>query len=190
MLMILPALIRMLAGTGIRIGEAINLRCKDVNLEQNYLVLKGCKNGKDRIVPISDLLADVCVQYRKYRELLPRHSDYFFVKLNGCACSGKSLSYWWKIILKEAGIKHRGDLVGPRIHDLRHSFCVKSMSHLSKEGKDLYYILPVLSTYIGHQSLAATDGYVRMTSEMYPDLLNKTDSICSYIYPELKYRNQ
>ena len=190
MLMILPALIRMLAGTGIRIGEAINLRCKDVNLEQNYLVLKGCKNGKDRIVPISDSLADVCVQYRKYRELLPRHSDYFFVKLNGCACSGKSFSNWWKIILKEAGIKHRGDLVGPRIHDLRHSFCVKSMSNLSEEGKDLYYILPVLSTYIGHQSLAATDEYVRMTSEMYPDLLNKTDSICSYIYPELKYRNR
>jgi integrase/recombinase XerD len=45
-----------------------------------------------------------------------------------------------------------------------------------------------LSTYIGHQSLAATDRYVRMTSEMYPELLSKTDSICSYIFPELKYR--
>jgi integrase/recombinase XerD len=189
-LMALPALIRMLAGTGIRLGEAINLHCNDVNLEQNYLVLKRCKNGKDRIVPLSESLADVCAQYRKYRDLLPPHSNHFFVKLNGCCCSGKSFSYWWRIILKKAGIKHRGDIVGPRIQDLRHSFCVKSMSHLSKEGKDLYYILPILSTYIGHQSLAATDGYVRMTSEMYPDLLNQTESICSYIYPELKYRNQ
>jgi len=190
MLMIFPALIRMLTGTGIRIGEAIKLQNNDVNLEQNYLVLKECKNGKDRIVPMSDSLAEVCAQYRKYRELISRHSDYFFVKLNGCACSGKSFSYWGKIILKKAGIKHRGDLVGPRIQDLRHSFCVKSMTHLSKEGKDLYYILPILSTYVGHQSLAATDGDVRMTSEMYPDLLNQTDSICSYIYPEIKYRNQ
>lgn len=189
-LMVLPALIRMLAGTGIRIGEAINLLCKDVNMEQNYLVLKECKNGQDRIVPISESLADVCAQYQKYRKLLPYHSNNFFVKLNGYPCSGKSFSYWWKIVLKKAGIKHRGDLVGPRIHDLRHSFCVKSMSHLSREGKDLYYILPILSTYVGHQSIAATDGYVRMTSEMYPDLLNKTESICSYIYPELKYRNQ
>lgn len=189
-LMVLPALVRMLAGTGIRLGEAVNLHYKDVDLEQNYLVLKGCKNGKDRIVPISDSLADVCAQYRKYRELLPRHSDCFFVKLNGCACSGKSFSYWWKVILKKTGIKQRGDIVGPRIQDLRHSFCVKSMSRLSKEGNDLYYTLPILSTYVGHQSLAATDGYVRMTSEMYPDLLNQTDSICSYIYPELKYRNQ
>lgn len=189
-LMILPALVRMLAGTGIRIGEAVNLHCNDVNLEQNYLVLRGCKNGKDRIVPISESLAGVCAQYRKYRELLPRHSDYFFVKLNGCACVGKSVYYWWKIILKKAGIKQRGDIVGPRIQDLRHSFCVKSMSRLSKEGQDLYYVLPILSTYVGHQSLAATDRYVRMTSEMYPDLLSQTDSICSYIYPELKYRNR
>ncbi|MDA3834668.1 MAG: tyrosine-type recombinase/integrase [Spirochaetales bacterium] len=188
-LMILPALVRMLAGTGIRIGEALNLHCNDVDLEQNYLVLKGCKNGKDRIVPISGSLADVCAQYRKYRELLPRHSDYFFVKLNGRACVGKSFSYWWKTILKKAGIKQRGDIVGPRIQDLRHSFCVNSMSRLSRKGNDLYYILPILSTYVGHQSLAATDGYVRMTSEMYPDLLNKIDGICSYIYPKLKYRN-
>ncbi len=63
------------------------------------------------------------------------------------------------------------------------------MSRLSKEGQDLYYVLPILSTYVGHQSLAATDRYVRMTSEMYPDLLSQTDSICAYIYPELKYRN-
>ena len=64
MLMIFHALIRMLAGTGIRIGEAIKLQNNDVNLEQNYLVLKECKNGKDRIVPMSDSLAEVCAQYR------------------------------------------------------------------------------------------------------------------------------
>jgi integrase len=189
MLMIFPALIRMLAGTGIRVGEAIKLQNNDVNLEENYLILKGCKNGKDRIVPISESLANVCAQYRKYRELLPCHSNYFFVKLNGCSCLGKSLSYWWKIILKKAEIKNRGNIVGPRIQDIRHSFCVKSMTRLSKEGQDLYYVLPILSTYVGHQSLAATDRYVRMTSEMYPDLLSQTDSICTYIYPELKYRN-
>lgn len=188
MLITLPVLIRMLAGTGIRVGEAIKLQNIDVNLIQNYLILKGCKNGKDRIVPISETLANVCQQYLKYRELLPHHSNCFFVKLNGCACSAKSLSYWWKIILKKSGIKYRNNKVGARMQDLRHSFCVKSMTHLSKQGKDLYYVLPILSTYVGHQSLAATDRYVRMTSEMYPDLLSQTDSICSYIYPDFKYR--
>jgi integrase/recombinase XerD len=187
-LMILPVLFRMLAGTGLRIGEATALLDKDVNLEQKYLVLRNCKNGKDRIVPISDSLAEVCSQYRKYRDLLPRHCYYFLIKPNGYACPSNSFSYWWEIILKKAGIKHRGKIVGPRIHDLRHSFCVKSMAALAKNGKDLYYILPILSTYIGHGSIAATDRYVRMTSEMYPDLLSKIDSICSYIFPNVKNR--
>jgi integrase/recombinase XerD len=187
-MMVVPLLIRMLAASGIRIGEAINLFDDDVNLELNYLVLRNCKNGKDRMVPISDSLADSCRQYRKYRKLLPHNSNFFFVKMNGCKCDNQSLHYWWYAILKKAGIKHRGKIPGPRIQDLRHSFCTKSMASLAREGKDLYYILPILSTYIGHQSLAATDRYVRMTSEMYPELLSKTDSICSYIFPELKYR--
>jgi integrase/recombinase XerD len=62
------------------------------------------------------------------------------------------------------------------------------MTQLAKEGKDLYYILPILSTYMGHQSIASTDRYVRMTAEMYPDLLNQTESICSYIFTDTKYK--
>ena len=188
-IMVLPALIRMLASTGIRIGEAVNLTNRDVNLEQNYLTVRDTKNGKDRLVPISGSLAAICVQYRKYRELLPSNSDYFFVKLNGCGCQANGFARWWNKILKIAGIKHRGKTVGPRIQDLRHSFCIKSLACLLKDGKDLYYILPILSMYIGHTSLATTDRYVRMTSEMYPDLLGKTDSICSYIFSQLNYRN-
>ncbi|WPV67140.1 tyrosine-type recombinase/integrase [Chitinophaga sp. LS1] len=185
-LFVLPAFFRMLAGTGIRIGEASALLNKDVNLDQGYIVLRNCKNGKDRMVPLSESLVEVCRQYRKYRELLPHHSDCFFVKMNGCPCPPNSFFHWWTKILKAASIQRRGKTVGPRIHDLRHTFCVKSMASLAKEGKDLYYILPILSTYIGHQSIAATDRYVRMTSEMYPDLISQTDSICLYIFPHLK----
>lgn len=187
-IMAFPALIRMLSATGVRIGEAASLLDKDVDLDHNYLILRNCKNGKDRIVPISESLADTCYQYRKYREMLPHKSKFFFVKLNGCECPSNSFIRWWNKILKISDVKHRGKTVGPRMQDLRHTFCVKSMVRLAKEGKDLYYILPILSMYVGHQSLAATDRYVRMTSEMYPDLLSQTDSICSYIFSQLKYR--
>lgn len=185
-IMVLPALIRMLAATGIRIGEAANLLDKDVNLEQNYFVLRNCKNGKDRMIPMSESLAEVCMQYRKYRRLLPSKSNFFFAKLNGCQCMANSFSPWWDKLLKIAQIKRRGKVAGPRIQDLRHTFCVKSMTHLAEQGKDLYYILPILSTYMGHTSLASTDRYVRMTAEMYPDILNKTESVCSYIFSDVK----
>lgn len=187
-IMVLPVLIRMLYSTGIRIGEAVKLTMDDVNLERNYLLLRNTKNGTDRLIPMSESLADICRQYLKYRALLPANSDYFFIRLNGLGCRPNSFSLWWKKILKAAGIRRRGLIIGPRIHDLRHSFCIKSLAQSLKEGRDLYYILPILSTYLGHQSLAATDRYVRMTSEMYPELLGKIDSICSYIYTDINNR--
>lgn len=186
LLMSVPLLVRMLYATGIRIGEAVKLNLEDVNLKKNYLAIEGGKNGKDRMVPFSESLAEGCRQYLKYRNRLPKHCNRFFVKPNGCKCRAGGFQHWWNEILRSAGIKHRGKIPGPRIQDIRHTFCVKSMHDMSVDGKDLYYSLPILSTYVGHQSIAATDRYVRMTSEMYPELINKIEPICSYIYPTIK----
>jgi len=189
-LFILPALVRLLFVTGLRTGEALALKMDDVNLEANFLIIRKSKNGKERIVPFTDSLSKVLAQYISYREKLPcLKGEHFFIKPNGEACLNVStVNYWWQKILSAAKIPKRGKVTGPRVYDARHSFCVKSMKKMTEEGKDLYYTLPVLSTYIGHSKLSSTDRYVRMTSEMYPDLLGKIDSICSYIFPELKQR--
>jgi hypothetical protein len=60
---------------------------------------------------------------------------------------------------------------------------VHSLAAMSESEVDLYYSLPLLSTYLGHQSLEATDSYVRLTAEMYPDLIKKTSDICSSVFP-------
>ena len=57
---------------------------------------------------------------------------------------------------------------------------------MSEAGLDLYYSLPILSKYLGHQSLEATDKYVRLTSDMYPELIKEVNNFCSYIFPEVK----
>lgn len=57
---------------------------------------------------------------------------------------------------------------------------------MAKSGHDLYYTLPVLSTYLGHKSIGATEQYIRLTQEMYPELLNDERNLCSYIFPKLK----
>lgn len=55
---------------------------------------------------------------------------------------------------------------------------------MAEAGSDLYYSLPVLSTYLGHQSLEATNAYVRLTAEMYPGLLKDVDLICLNVFPK------
>jgi len=182
---VIPTLIRTLYGTGIRIGEAVSLRIKDVNLEDKYLIIRQSKNGKDRMIPISDSLSHVCKQYRNSLQLICGPEDYFFVRRNGHRCKSKPIYEWFRKVLWKAGISHGGKGLGPRLHDVRHAFCIHSLAAMSESGLDLYYALPILSEYLGHQSLEATEKYVRLTSEMYPGLLKDVNSICAYAFPEV-----
>lgn len=181
----IPVLIRLLYGTGIRISEALYLSCNDIDLNDKYLTLRNTKNGKDRVVPISDSLAEACKVYFMYRNLfsLIRKADRFFIKPDGSPLSIYTAYKWFRKILYTANISHGGRGHGPRLHDLRHTFSVHSFALMAKSGLDLYHSLPFLSTYLGHQSLEATDSYVRLTAEMYPDLIKKTSDICSSVFP-------
>ncbi|MHB9057062.1 MAG: tyrosine-type recombinase/integrase [Paludibacteraceae bacterium] len=181
----IPVLIRLLYGTGIRISEAMYLTCNDINLQDKYLILRNCKNGKDRMVPISDSLANACEEYLMYRNLSPsiKKENRFFIKQNGSPMCNYNAYKWFRKIIYTAKISHGGRGHGPRLHDLRHTFSVHSLASMSESELDLYYSLPLLSTYLGHQSLEATDNYVRLTAEMYPDLIKKTSDICSSVFP-------
>jgi integrase len=182
---VLPALIRFLYGTGVRINEALALKVKDVNLEENTCIVRDSKNGKERMIALSESLSEICKLYRKSVQNVSHMSDYFFIRRNGTKCTCQVVYKWFREALREAGIKHAGKGHGPRLHDIRHTFSVHALAKMSESGLDLYYSLPVLSTFLGHQSLEATDKYVRLTSTMYPQLIHDTNNICSYIFPTI-----
>lgn len=186
---VMPTLIRMLYGTGIRIGEAVNMRHKDVNLEEGYIVLRECKNGRDRAVPLSMSLVEVCKDYIMYKQKMAvgiEPDDIFFVAADGRPCKINTIYEIFRQVLHAAGIPYLGGCKGPRLHDLRHTFCVNALVKMSEAGSDLYYTMPILMTYMGHQSLEATNRYVRMTAEMYPNLLKKLNEAYRYVFPEIR----
>jgi integrase/recombinase XerD len=184
-------LLRLLYSTGLRISEALNLRHRDVNLDKECLVLRACKNGQDRVVPISKSLTEVCKDYYvyKHKQLIDTSPDtYFFTALNGNRCPYIKIYAHFRTVLYKADISYKGRGIGPRLHDLRHTFCVNVLVKMSEAGQDLYYSMPILSTYVGHQSIDATNMYVRLTSEMYPDLLYKVNAAYKYIFPEIEIK--
>ena len=184
----MPVLLRLLYATGIRIGEAIELKDEDISLNENYIRVKDCKNGKERIIPISNSLVSVCKKYIIHRDQLPlgeTKSGYFFVTLNGNKC-GQAVRTWFRKCLKKANIPYIGRNQSPRIHDLRHTFAVTSLANMADAGIDLYVSLPILSNYLGHQSLEATNHYVRLTASMYPELIKKVDMVCLDLFPKIK----
>lgn len=151
--------------------------------------MRDSKNGKEPLIPISESLTAVCKEYVRYRDKLPvpkAKSIYLFVSLNGNKCSYRSITALFKKRLKRGGIPYVGRNGLPRIHDLRHTFAVTSLATMAEEGIDLYASLPVLSNHLGHQSLEETNHYVRLTANMYPELLNDVHSLCLDVFPKFK----
>lgn len=181
-----PALFRLLYGCGLRVNEALSLKCEDVNLTEGFIIIRETKNGEERQLPLSESLKNVLLQYYDYCRHNDNNHGYFFVKENGERCSSDSIYRKFRKMLYYAKISHGGKGYGPRVHDFRHSFSVHSLANMADRGLDLYYCLPLLSKYLGHKSLASTVSYVRLTADMYPKLMNDVNQICAFIFPEVK----
>lgn len=186
---VIPVLIRMLYGTGIRIGEASGLNHEDVDLANGVLKLRETKNGCDRLAPMSLSLREVCKDYIAFKQsngLSVEGQSAFFTSPDGSRRINPGTVYEiFRTILHRAGIPHGGRSKGPRLHDLRHTFCVNALAKMAESGFDLYYTMPVLMTYMGHKSLEATNRYVRITQEMYPRVLKKLDETYRYVFPDI-----
>ena len=186
----MPALIRLLYATGIRISEAMELKDEDINPDINTIKIKDSKNGEERIMPFSDSLSFVFKEYLKYKNQIYKtkgRGGYFFENMKGEKISYNSISNWFKQSLEKAGIKNLGRKQGARIHDLRHTFACHALVNMVENGLDLYVSLPILSTYLGHRSLESTNTYVRLTSNMYPELIKNADLVCLDVFPKTKY---
>lgn len=180
-----PVLFRMLYGCGLRISEALDLKVKDVDLANGVLSIKKSKYNKDRLVPMSESLNLICRIFYKKIHKNSCQNDYFFKNQNGSRRSNCTVYDQFRELLWESGIPYRGRGKGPRLHDLRHVFCCHSLKEISDKQIDLYCALPVLSTYLGHSSTRATEKYLRLTEELYPDIIKRTENITSYVYPEV-----
>lgn len=186
--MAMPALVRLLSATGVRIGEALGLKIKDMNLTYNYLIIRDSKNGKERMLPFAESLAVVLKQYASHRDRVNATSenDCFFTSVRGRKCSSEQIYKVFRKVLDKAGIPFKGGHYGPRVHDLRHTFAVRALESMADNGMDIYCSLPVLSTYLGHQSLEATNQYVRLTAEQHPGMVHNLEDIFINVFPALE----
>lgn len=180
-----PLLFRLLYCCGLRISEALNLKICDVDLDKGVLFIRDSKFGKDRIVPMSAPLANMFVRHHVLFNRDNISEDYYFRNKNGTPLARDRVYDVYRELLWKAGISHGGKGKGPRLHDLRHVFCVHTLEKQVKEGVDLYVALPILSTYVGHSSIIATQRYVRLTAEAYPELIEKVSKTCAYVLPEV-----
>lgn len=158
------ALLLILYCTGLRFGEALRLRIRDVDLDRRVLFIAASK-GRARWVPFERSLATELRRYlrarRAYAPVWPE--DRFFVGQDRKRLCMNTASDTLRKMFRETGLKPLAGRVGPRPYDLRHAFAVHRLERWYRAGVDLHERLPWLSAYMGHDNILGTEKYLHAT---------------------------
>ncbi len=153
-------LISLSYGAGLRVSEAINLKIKDLNLEELTIHIKDAKGKRDRITIFPEKLKN------DLRELtvLKNMNDYVFASERGGKLTERSAQKVFENALKKSGIQKDATF-----HSLRHSFA----THLLENGVGVRYIQELL----GHQNIRTTQLYTQVTNPNIKNIKSPLDSL-------------
>lgn len=161
----LATMIGLLAATGLRVGEAIRLEMGNIDWADGLILVRDTKFGKARNVPVSASTIDALAAYRRRRDRARPATPRFFISLSGTPVAYSHFSLTFRAAVDHSGVGS-GSPVRPRVHDLRHSFAVRTLLGWYRDGLDVEALLPRLSTYLGHAEPRFTYWYLTATPEL------------------------
>jgi len=179
-----PVIIRILIGTGMRIGEVLSLRVQDIDITSMSFTVLCAKNNVSRYVPMSPSLA---VVVERYLNDIPHRNKpeqpLFISHYTSDSYSYSAVKYMLKKFYAMVGVRTpQGRL--PRIHDVRHTFCTMSLERMLSSGLSLYVAVPILAAYVGHVNLVDTEKYIHLTEHSYDEFIGKQNGLRTLI-PEV-----
>lgn len=183
----LPVLFRILYSCGTRITETLMIRKMDIDLKEGIIHLSETKNKKERYIVLSKSLNDLMKQFADKTFYRLHDDDYIFQNYRGKRITADPIYEIHRKILLKAGIPYKGNGEGPRIHDWRHTFVINSFKQMADTGIDMYVALPILSTYLGHATIMATERYLRMTMELFPEISEKMEKSFEKVFEGVAY---
>lgn len=158
----------LLAVTGLRISEALNLESRDVNWADGVLTIRSSKFGKSRLVPLHPTTKDVLGHYaaERIQRFPDRPTAAFFPSRTGARLDAGQVRRTFYRVSRRIGIRGASASRGPRLHDFRHRFAVETLLRWYRSGEDVRRRLPILSTYLGHVHVTDTYWYLSNTPEL------------------------
>lgn len=158
----------LLAATGLRVGEAIDLDREDVDLARRLLTVRRTKFNKSRLLPLHPSTNDALATYKQQRDQFcpkPKAAS-FFVSTAGTRLQYPVVRKVFVDLANDAGIQPRSPSCRPRLHGLRHSFVVNTLLGWYRDGIDVAAKLPALAAYLGHSHPASTYWYLQAIPEL------------------------
>jgi integrase len=158
----------LLASTGLRVSEALNLGNGQVDLARGILRIEQTKFRKSRLVPLHVTVTRALRRYATERDRIgsARDSNAFLVGANGQALPYGTVRHTFRRISEQLGWRSNGMLPRPRMHDLRHSFACRRLLLWYQQGVNVDHAISSLSTYLGHGKVTDTYWYLTGTAPL------------------------
>ncbi|MES9905222.1 MAG: tyrosine-type recombinase/integrase [Sedimenticola sp.] len=160
-------LLGVLASTGLRISEAMDLSLADFYHDDQRLYIAQGKFSKARWVPLSHSTDKALSRYvERRRNMMPNTPDSpLFLNLRGHRLRHVTVNHTFHRLLRQCELIHDGS-PRPRLHDLRHTFAVRRLLTWYRDEEDINAKLPWLATYMGHVDIQSTCIYLHPTAEL------------------------
>jgi len=169
----------LLAVTGMRVSEPIALNRRDVDLLRGILTVRLTKFGKSRLIPVHLSTVEKLAEYSRLRDRFfssPRCPS-FFVSEQGTRLTHWSVRWTFVKLSREIGLRGPHDSHGPRLHDLRHTFAVKTLLRWYQTGVDVERHMPELAAFLGHTHVNDTYWYISAVPELLRLASKRLDTI-------------
>lgn len=159
----------LLYALGLRISEALNLQIRDIDFDEDSLIISETKFSKSRVLPFGSGIAAALRTHLDRNPLLTKTkpNDFLFpTDSHRTPClRSNSCSITLRMILRELDIQAAPETRAPNLHSFRHSFAVHRVERWYGEGAEVNAKLPLLSAFMGHVDVAATQVYLTMTPD-------------------------
>jgi integrase len=161
-------LLGLIAATGLRVSEALDLRLSDV-LPEGILRIRHTKFGKTRLVPLHPTAIAALGAYLDIRQRSAAMDDHVFLSLHDRRIASSTVNATFRRMLQFARITptQRG---WPRIHDVRHTFATRALEQCPTRRDTVARHFVALATYLGHADIANTYWYLEATPELLRDI--------------------
>jgi integrase len=151
----------LLAATGMRISEALGLRLDDITADG--LVIRQTKFQKSRLLPLHDTTRSALDHYVSVRRRMVASAETLFVSAKGSVLSDNTVRGVFLRLARSVDLRGKPGQRAPRIHDLRHTYAVRSLEQCGSNPDIVARHLLALSTYLGHAHVTDTYWYLQAT---------------------------
>jgi integrase len=172
---IYPTLIGLIASTGMRISEALALEVDDIIADG--LLVRETKFRKNRLLPLHATTRRALDKYITVRKKLGVVDRALFPSATGKPLHPRTVHGVFQQLLKRTGLKGANAGRDPRIHDLRHTFAVRSLERCRHDAGEVARHMVALSTYLGHAQMIHTYWYLQATPVLMDQIAKANEAL-------------